>query len=295
MKKRSLALFLLVFGMTGIGITGGTRIAVIPRGRGYQSDVEVALMEPLSFAVDSENSIYFLDSRRKQISVFDIKGNHRKNIGKNIIGSSIAVTEDGTIAVLRDDEIQLIDAEGNIQKITLSPDIELTEGYGQYLRVYQGNVYATQLNQHLKMAVQYKSGQYQTVHADDSIFELNSLPSKISNQTYTVEWKDNHLALVESSGGLHSSLTTSDVFGGLQIIGIDSAENIYVEAERITKDNYVHLDIYKLGSKGNILGVQEIPNNYSTTLYKKTELLNDGTILQVLTVPNGVELWKWTF
>lgn len=295
MKRRVWVLFLLVTGMVSIGICGGMRIAVIPRGRGSQNGAGVESVEPLSFAVDSENSIYFLDSRRMRITVFDAKGNHRKNIGKNIIGSNIMVTDDGTVAVLRGDEIQLIDVQGNVQRIMLSPDIELTEGYGQYLRVYQGNIYVTQLNQHLKMAALHKAEQYQSVHSDDSTFDLNGLPSKSSNQTYRVEWQDNHSALVESSGGLHSTLTTSDDFGGLQIIGIDSAENIYVEAERITEDNYVHLDIYKLDSKGKMLGVQEIPNNYATTMYRKTDLLNDETFLQVLTVPNGVELWKWTF
>jgi hypothetical protein len=42
-----------------------------------------------------------------------------------------------------------------------------------------------------------------------------------------------------------------------------------------------------------VLSIQEIPNHYYTTVYKKTELAQDGSVYQMLTTPAGVEIWQW--
>ena len=300
MLKRFSFVCLSFFAITALSFANGVRVAVIPWGSGesqlgLRTGKEIDHVGPLSFAVDSANTIYFLDEVNGRISVFDLAGKHLKNVGKNIRGSSIAVTDDGNVAVLQNKEIHLLDPQGNLQKIVISPDIALTRGYGQHLRVHQGEVYATQLNQHLKKVVQHNSGKFQAADNSGSNLEFAGLPGKASNQTYTVDWKNKHLVLVKGSAGYLVTLTTHDAFGGLQVIGVDNSENVYVESERVTQDGYAHLDIYKLSSAGQVLGVQEIPNMYATTVFKKTELLNDGTVLQMVTTPSGVEIWKWTF
>jgi hypothetical protein len=300
MKRRLVFLLSINLLLVTFCIANGTRVAVIPWGTGdnqlgLQSGPELEHVGPLSFAIDSNNSVYFLDSINKRISVFDSKGIHQKIIGKNVIGSSLAVTDDGSVAVLHDQEVNIINLQGSVQNVSISPAISLTEGYGQHLRVNQGDIYSTQVNQHLKKAVQQNAGKFASASVTDTKFELAGLPDKTSTQSYSVEWINRHEADVKRSSGAVYPLTTNDIFGGLQVIGVDKDENIYVEVERDTPDNYVHLYIYKLNSRGQMVGTQEIPNLYETTVYKKTELLSDGTVLQMVTTPAGVEIWKWTF
>ena len=327
-KRVILSLTILII-FVSFSFPKGTRIAIIPWGTdatqlGLQSGPEIEPVGPLSFAMDSSNSIYFLDTINQRVSVFDSKGKFQKIVAEDVNGSSIAVDANSAVGLLNGTGLNIINQQGNTQKIQISPSDDIVEGYGQHLRtshneitLQEGNIifkhqynsfYITKINQHiLKVAESMKgivlpSGkttirEYDPKLNHERVSERLGIPMQIGQYEYflTTEWKNNQLAVVKSSSGAEYPLTTNDAFGGLQIIGVDVSGNIYVEAERITSDNYVHLDIWKLNTDGKVIGTQEIPNNYATTVYKKTELASDGSITQVVTTKEGVEIWKWEF
>jgi hypothetical protein len=88
-------------------------------------------------------------------------------------------------------------------------------------------------------------------------------------------------------------LKTEDAFGGVQVTGVDKKGNAYVELERITPDNYVHLEIRKVSPSGKELATIQLPNDYFTTVYKKTEVEANGDVYQMVTTAAGVEIIKW--
>ena len=67
----------------------------------------------------------------------------------------------------------------------------------------------------------------------------------------------------------------------------------HIECERITPDNYVHLEIRKFTPGGKARDVLELPNNYFTTVYKKTEVGSNGSIYQMITDQDGVRILLW--
>ena len=110
--------------------------------------------------------------------------------------------------------------------------------------------------------------------------------------------KNNHEAsifLLTEKGDIVKEIimNTQDEFGAISFIEQDADGYVYVETERITKDQYVHLDIRKYDESGNIISVFEVPNNYYTTMYKIIAIDKAGNVYQLLTTPDGVQIIKW--
>ena len=77
--------------------------------------------------------------------------------------------------------------------------------------------------------------------------------------------------------------------GAVLFKGQDLKGNLYVELERII-DNHAELEIHCYSPKGERLKMFNLPNNYFTTVYKKTEVTPDGKVYQMLTTPEGVQI-----
>jgi|GEM_PF-496248 len=72
--------------------------------------------------------------------------------------------------------------------------------------------------------------------------------------------------------------------------GADAAGRLYVEIERVEEDGRVGLEVRRYSPSGALLAVFDLPNNYHTTIYKRTEICPDGQVLQVLTTRRGVDI-----
>jgi hypothetical protein len=82
--------------------------------------------------------------------------------------------------------------------------------------------------------------------------------------------------------------------GAVLFKGIDAQGNLYVELENLKRNN-VELEAHRYSQSGERLGVLHLPNDYFTTVYKKTELARDGSVYQMLTTPEGVKILRWKF
>jgi len=80
--------------------------------------------------------------------------------------------------------------------------------------------------------------------------------------------------------------------GAVLFKGQDLKGNLYVELERII-DNRAELEIHCYSPEGERLKVFNLPNDYFTTVYKKTEVTPNGTVYQILTIPEGVQIIRY--
>ncbi len=74
--------------------------------------------------------------------------------------------------------------------------------------------------------------------------------------------------------------------------GADAKGRLYVEIERIGEggpERAIGLEVHRFAPDGRPLAVFDLPNDYTTPLYKKTEITPDGAIVQMLTRERGVE------
>jgi len=81
--------------------------------------------------------------------------------------------------------------------------------------------------------------------------------------------------------------------GAVLFKGIDSRGGVYVELEKLVGQK-ANLEVHHYAADGKRLALFEMPNDYFTTVYKKTEVRGDGTIIQYLTKPDGACFIQYT-
>lgn len=121
----------------------------------------------------------------------------------------------------------------------------------------------------------------------------------ISDTRFAMQWRDNHTATIQilNNKGVVSKeiiMQTTDYFGAVLFLRQDNERAIYVETERITPDNYVHLEVRKYNPyTNNLLAVIELPNDYFTEVNKTIHVDGAGNIYHFLTTKDGVKITKW--
>lgn len=81
----------------------------------------------------------------------------------------------------------------------------------------------------------------------------------------------------------------SGALGAVLFKGTDAQGNLYVELERIDGGR-ANLEVHRYAPSGQRLHRFKLPNTYHTTVYKKAEVISDGSVYQMLTTPEGVRV-----
>lgn len=280
---------------------------------GLQSGDEIETVGPLTFTVGNNGTIYIFDTIKKQVKKFSAEGVCLGNVLSDVSGTAICVDSNENLYLLRNHTIEHYSIDGDLIKIyQISENINLIEGYGQTLFFDKaGNLLVNRLQTIYRIGslTQGRRAINQAKQRDSSLELLSpnqqpwtarrgKLGSSIDNY-YATNWIDNHTATIQvlsSSGTILTELfmQTSDIFGAILFLKQDNQSAIYIETERITVDNYVHLEIRKYNPyNGDLLAIVELPNDYSTTIYKKIHVNDQGKIYQLLTTPMGVRVIEW--
>jgi hypothetical protein len=273
-----------------------------PNEFGLREGVEIETFGAHTFTLDKNGNIYIFDIIKGHIKKYDNAGNYINNIGENVIfGSAFTVGSSGDIYVLKNNLIQEYSKSGKlIKEFTILSGIPLTEGYGQEIKLDDlENLYVNNFQIHYQVG-RKESGKPSMVPSKNQfISKKNGLKSMLKvNRLIKMKWENKNNAkilLLTEKGDLLKEITmnTQDEFGAVLFKGQDSNDYIYVETERITNDNYVHLEVRKYDESGNLISIFEIPNDYYSTIYKKIEVDEAGIVYQLLTTPDGVQIIKW--
>jgi len=310
MNRSKHFLMILFFLLMSLSIALGSNPIIqaeIPWGSdadkiGLLKQPEIETLGPKSFTINN-GKVFILDYVGQGIKVFDLNTKAISKVGEKIVGGSLALCPDGSFLVLNGKNIKKISPNGAVEdSVNISGDIDLVEGYGQ--DVYIKNGKSLMVNNH--KAKEFTIAEFQSsklVKADPERQTGSGKPARKDDagdqSSYDVKWMDRSTIqlckynkkdeLIKTIG-----LKTTDAFGGIQIKGVDSKGNVYLEVERITPDNYVHLDIKKINRAGKEVSSIELINNYFTTVYKKTEIDSAGNIYQMVTDKDGVKILLWT-
>jgi len=277
---------------------------------GLRDGKEIEPVGPITFTLDNKNNIYILDTINGRIQKFDKDGKLLAIIGRKIYGSTMCVDNDGNLYLLQRNFIRQYSPTGELKKIFfISEDINLIDGHGQLVlfdesgslsistieqKIYKIAIPNQKLNKnimfgnHLKLLSKFEQVQSEKL----------GIPGNNSKTRFITRWQNKHKALVsilknEGTFIRDIPLVTTDILGSVIFLKQDNKSSIYVEVERITQDNYVHLEVMKYKVEGSLLATVELPNDYYTTCYKKVEVDNLGNIYQMLTTEEGVQLIKW--
>jgi hypothetical protein len=276
---------------------------------GLRTGREIEPLGPLTFALDEGGNIYVFDTVNRQVKKFNKEGGFEKNVVSNVFGTAIFIDANENLYLLKGHSVKQFSRNGDpVASYEIAKDIDLIEGYGEgVFRDKEGKLYVNRIQTRYCIGKPTKTEMKAGLAI--SLFELLSpnkqvgsetfgMPGSEPNSYFAVEWLNNHRASIKilDTAGITTkkiSMETTDVFGGILFLGQDQQGAFYIETERITVDNYVHLEIRKYSLKGDMLTKIEFSNDYFTTVYKKIDIDNQGNIYHFLTTPNGVRLTKW--
>ncbi|MCX7766095.1 MAG: hypothetical protein N2246_05250 [Candidatus Sumerlaeia bacterium] len=258
---------------------------------GLINQPELERCGPISFCVDDKH-VFLLDTVNQRILSFDENAG-AKILATNITGSNICPDRNGGVFVLQEGVVKHIDKRGRIaNKISLIqksvPPSQLIEGYGVEMFVDSlGHLCYRSLTQEVRRLT------------DAPLFKTADPPGKpqsplhyqvkrmLKNEVWILGMDTDGKALISVPVRLNDGQAGVCLFKGL-----DANGNLYVEVENI-RENKAGLEVHCYSTSGKKLRAFKLPNDYFTTVYKKTEISYDGAVYQMLTTPEGVSIIRY--
>ncbi|MEN6462619.1 MAG: hypothetical protein ABFC94_14785 [Syntrophomonas sp.] len=244
---------------------------------------------PKSFAV-MDSTIYILDSVKKRVVVYS-DGKFDKEILIDYCNYPLDIVCNGTQLYIYDDPdnpiVYQVSLDGKlINKCTVSiPSLDRTRNSLKRLSVgSNGSVYI----------VDCAYNEYEL----DSISGTIKTPSKgISNKYNTQRYygqigKDGKRHLISLDSNIDIPLDTQGVSSGVEILGYDKDENVYVLVLDManTSKTSVEFAVTKYDKNGTFSGVARIPiEQYYYTPIRMVNITPEGNVYLMITGKSGVE------
>lgn len=248
---------------------------------------------PLSFCTDGKN-VFVLDTVHKQVVRVNTNG-ERAVIAGNVLGWDICADDSGGVFVRNDETILHINKNGNVKKVGIvkgeSGKIpKIIQGYGNELYVdSDGYLCTRELTQKVyRISGVPRMSDLAFRLPDESLRSLHYQIKRFSGNTVRILG-------IEPEGKVKVSVTVKindGTPGAVLFKGIDSSGNLYVEVENL-KGNSIGLEVHRYAPSGKLLALFKMPNDYFTTVYKKTQITPDGSVYQMLTTPEGVSIIRY--
>ena len=295
----SLVLAWLIFGMASRNMAFAEPQTIFRAGWGDGSgEAGLILQEeqercgPLSFTVDGAN-VYLLDSVHSAVLTAEI-GSSPTVMAKNVNGWAICGDRAGGVFVQEGAEVRHLSPRGILkQSLKLPPSVgsgeEIIEGYGAELSVDAGGWLSYR-------GVTQSSARLMRV--DDRAVSAAGpdAPSSLQYQIKRILGNKVRLLGLDADGKVLVSVPIvldEGEIGAALFKGVDAGGGLFVELEALTA-NRVGLEVHRYTSDGRRTGIASLPNNYFTTVYKKTEVAPDGSVYQMRTTASGVEITRWS-
>ena len=264
---------------------------------------EVERCGPLSFSITEKGEILLLDTVNKRAIKFDSTGKPILTV-KNVVGWSICSDGGGGFFVFGGEKLNHYSGEGMEKEAFLAPlKKKVIEGYGSEMVLTPENKVevneVTQKSIPIAVGNAYmRSVRFDAIRGD----ELKIREGKIGNGTEPLRFtikrissKDIRILGEDYDGKDLVSVPIkldSGYAGAVLFKGQDLNGNLYVELEKIV-DKHTELEVHCYSKDGKRLKVFNLPNNYFTTVYKKTEVTPEGIIYQLLTTHEGIQVIRY--
>jgi hypothetical protein len=252
-------------------------------GPGLINVPEHEIVGPLTFCVDGGN-VYLADTVNQRI-LRAAAGSPAEVLAGNVLASAICPDGQGGVWVRVGNAIQRLDAGGKATAEKAITSVRrgriATEGYGiELVASPAGAVEFRQLDQSAE-----------TIDAGRQSREATAAPDL---RYFIKRFSGNDVRILGEAPDGKILVTVpvqieSGYPGAVLFKGTDSDGNLYIELERIDAGT-IGLEVHAYAPDGTPLRKIPLFNSYFSTVYKKTEVAPDGTVYQMITTPEGVEV-----
>ena len=268
---------------------------------------EVERVGPTSFCLNSAGHLFICDGVNRCVKEFDSSGGFIAVVARDVAANHVIVDDQGTVfARCNRGRVEVFSSGKRVGGFQVSREVPLIEGYEQGISL--GRDPARAAAPEWVLVNDPAQRHYQVAQAAAGATAFRAVAAEKAQTffgkpgsdgiSYQPRWINRHRGVLRcfSNGSAETTsieITTEDVLGSIVFKGVNPDGNLVIEVERITPDNYAHLEIRTYSSSGELLDSLELPNLYYTTVYRKTWLRPDGAIVQMLTEPDGVSFTVW--
>ena len=279
-----------------------------PEQLGLQTGSEVESVGPLTFTVSPLGDILVADSVHRCIKRWNTNGDFGGMLIDGKRPNAIACDATGRILLLEDHRVEIYLPSGERLHTILLPDaLPLVEGFAQDIWMEDGLVCVNDPDEWVycfdcdksepTTATKILAGRRLSDSA--RIFVTRQNRNVIARQiaAFSVLRRDVRDVLSVSPSNQFDFVKLASrsqaTPGGVIFRSFFPQQQYYVFETEEIEGNNVHLVAKVVSAKSRLVQTLELPNDYFTTVYKKIEIMPDGTLWQMLTQPDGVKFLRW--
>jgi len=263
---------------------------------GLMAGEEIEPVGPLSFTVSGEQ-IAVLDTVNQRLAVSKKSGKALETLATHVRAWTLCPDGGGGFLALEDHQLSHYSNQGQVAgTFSLRPSLEIIHGYGSELYLApDGKISLCSANQ--KAFSLPSPATLQNSLNDLKPEMIQSFKGRLANTKNVGNFRIKRLSAgdiriigEDAEGKVLVSVPIQmdgDPAGATLFKGQDSQGNLYVEVERLVGGR-AELEVHRYAPGGQRLKMIPMPNDYFTTVYKKTEITPNGRVYQMLTTPEGV-------
>lgn len=258
---------------------------------------EVERGGPLSFSASGKELLVLDSAKLRAIKIEE--GNKFSVVAKNVKAWDICSDGSGGFFAVDEDKIIRYSDKGELQESFKAPSSKkMIMGYGSSLSLSSGEVFFNNVDQKTFPIAKGSADKGFAAEPQDSAKVLAGKPGTRDGLSFIIKrlaGDDIRILGTTSDGKDLVSVkikTDGDSFGAVLFKGQDLDGNLYVEIERL-KNNRALLEVQKYSTDGRCLKIFLMPNNYFTTVHKKTEITVSGDVYQMFTTAAQFQIIRY--
>ncbi len=278
-----------------------------PDQLGLVKGPEIEPLGPLTFAVSPQDEIFVADTVHHVIKRYRNDGTFAGVVAENLRPTAMTFDSQGRLLLLWAAHVFILTEGGGIlAEINLPQNLDIVEGYGQDILEEEGFIAVNNPDEltylfradepspttatRILLGRQGTGGKrllVTSVRGRVGAYELpveRALPKELSTTTKLESYR-----LADFT---EMSRRAAAWQGGVLYKGWLSSRRSHVFETDAVQGSQIRLWLRVVASDGRVIS-RELPNDYLTTVYKKTELRPDGSAWQMLTTPAGVRFIRW--
>jgi hypothetical protein len=279
-----------------------------PDQLGLQAGPEIERTGPLTFCVSPQGELYVADTIHRAIKRWQADGTFGGTVAQDVRPTAMAFDSEGRLLLLTGRQVTVATQGGQpVMEMTLPAALDILEGYGQ--DVFEENgavcvnnpddvVYCFPLDDprpttasRVMLGRRGQNGKRVFVRKDSAELYAHELPAEAAAAPAQAARSLQKGWRLADLGQL--TRATGATIGGVVYKGFVPERNAHFFETEAVAGNKVRL-LLRTVSSGGKSTARELPNDYYTTVYRKIEVLPDGSAWQMLTSPSGVQFIHWS-
>jgi hypothetical protein len=258
-----------------------------PSQLGPANRPEMERVGPLTFTISPQGTLFVADTVHESVKEYSADGTYLRTFCTNARPGSMNFDAAGNLLMLDGRDITVWNPAGQrIHAMRVPDEVPLIEGYAQDVFEENGMLCVNDPDEHVYCFPRNVDRPTTTTHVKHG-------RTHGQHRAFTKSANRREAFVDVGRRGAVVRITPQDdsILGAVLYRGATRGGHPLIEVEELEPTGRVRLKIKQAGPSG-VHDVQEFPNDYFTTVYRRFEIQPDGSVWHMRTTPDGVEFNK---